>query len=191
VLRKKGYIEMVLAAKLALTVLRAPERARCHFVVVGDTPADFQPDHLHECRQLAATLGIERQVSFVGFRADVRPYLRDFDVAVVPSVYPDPLPRAVIESMAMGKPVLAFDVGGVKEMLSAAEGTLVRGTPPDVEGLAFSFVRYFRDAEARARQGAAARARVRREFDARAHAGRIETEILGLLGRSQTARAAA
>jgi glycosyltransferase involved in cell wall biosynthesis len=191
VLRKKGYVEMLMAAKLCLTLLAAADRPRCHFVIVGDTPADFVPDHLAECRQLAATLGIERQAHFLGFRTDVRPYVRGFDVAVVPSVYPDPLPRAVIESMAMGKPVVAFDVGGVTEMLSADEGTLVRGCPPDTEAMAVAFVRYFRDAEARARQGQAARARVRREFDARAHAGRIEAEILGLLGRGSPVRAAA
>ena len=66
ILRKKGYVEMLLAAKLALTLLRKPERARCHFVVVGDTPQDFQPDHLDECRQLAATLGIAEHVTFTG-----------------------------------------------------------------------------------------------------------------------------
>jgi glycosyltransferase involved in cell wall biosynthesis len=191
VLRKKGYVEMLMAAKVCLTLLRAPERPRCRFVIVGDTPADFQPDHLGECRQLAATLGIDKQVHFLGFRADVRPYVRDFDVAVVPSVYPDPLPRAVIESMAMGKPVVAFDVGGVTEMLSADEGTPVHGHPPDIEAMGTAFVRYFRDPDARVRQGAAARARVRRDFDARAHAGRIEAEILSLLGRGAPVRAAA
>ena len=181
ILRKKGYIEMLLAAKLALTLLRKPDRARCHFVVVGDTPQDFQPDHVEECRKLAATLGIAEHVTFTGFRADVRPLVADFDVAVVPSIYPDPLPRAVIESMALGKPVIAFDVGGVSEMLTAREGLLLPGRPPDVEAMAMAMLRLLQDPEARQRLGAAARERAVQHFDARAHAGRIQTEILRIV----------
>jgi len=178
VLARKGYLEMVKAACAALALLSRAERERCHFVVVGDTPQDFRPDHVEECRSLAEKLGIARHVTFTGFRADVRPYLADWDVAVVPSVYPDPLPRAVIESMAAGKPVIAFDVGGVREMLTPAEGTLLPARPPEVADLARAFVRYVRDPGLRARQGQAARERAVRTFDARAHAARIEGEIL-------------
>jgi glycosyltransferase involved in cell wall biosynthesis len=191
ILRKKGFVEMLMAAKMCLTLLRPAERARCHFLIVGDTPQDFVPDHLTECRQLAATLGIGGQVTFAGFQSDVRPWLRAVDVAVVPSIYPDPLPRAVIETMALGKPVVAFDVGGVGEMLGADQGTLLRGTPPDVEAMAFAFVRYLRDPALREQQGRAARARVLRDFDAQAHAGRIEGLILDLTARPPVARAAA
>jgi glycosyltransferase involved in cell wall biosynthesis len=194
VLRKKGYVEMLLAAKLALTLLRKSERGRCHFVVVGDTPQDFQPDHVEECRRLAATLGIAERVTFTGFRADVRPLVADFDVAVVPSIYPDPLPRAVIESMALGKPVIAFDVGGVAEMLTAREGLLLPGRPPDVEAMAMAMLRLLQDPDLRRRLGTAARERAVQQFDARAHAGRIQTEILRIvapraLGQAQAAAA--
>jgi glycosyltransferase involved in cell wall biosynthesis len=177
VLRRKGYLELVRAACVALGRMTRAERARCHFVVVGDTPQDFQPDHVEECRALAAQLGVAGSVSFLGFRADVRPYIADWDVSVVPSVYPDPLPRAVIESMALGKPVIAFDVGGVREMLTPAEGTLLP-RPPEIADLAAAFLRYLRDPALRARQGLAGRRRVVREFSASAHAARIEGEIL-------------
>ena len=84
-----------------------------------------------------------------------------------------------IESMALGKPVIAFDVGGVAEMLSdGKEGALVRGSPPDVEGLAAQFVRYVRDPKLRADQGERARARIVRDFDSRAQARKIQNEIV-------------
>jgi len=190
VLRRKGYIEMVRAARLALDRLSPAERARAAFVVIGDTPADFRPDHVEECRALAAELGIGSQFHLLGFRDDVRPLVADFDVAVVPSVYADPLPRAVIESMALGKPVLAFDVGGVAEMLDdGVTGTLVPfdpGAPAlGINGLAESMVRYARDPELRSRQGRAGRARVERDFDARVHARRIQNEIVAAAGLAQ------
>jgi glycosyltransferase involved in cell wall biosynthesis len=183
ILRRKGYVEMIQAAKIALDAMTADERSRARFVIVGDTPADFVPDHLEECRAIARDLKIDRSVFFTGFRADVKPLVADFDVAVVPSVYPDPLPRAVIESMAMGKPVVAFDVGGVAEMLADGEtGALCRGAPPDVDGLAKQYLRYMRDPELRARQGRAARARIENGFDGASHGRKIQNEIVKASG---------
>jgi glycosyltransferase involved in cell wall biosynthesis len=192
VLRRKGYVEMARAAKLALHRMTERERARCRFVVIGDTPDDFEVDHVAECRALAAELGIAGAFTMLGFRGDVKPLVADFDVAVVPSVYADPLPRAVIESMAMGKPVIAYDVGGVAEMLDdGATGALVHlgatgeggATDEAVERLASAFVRYARDPELRARQGRAARARIERDFTGRAHGRRIQEEILAAARR--------
>jgi glycosyltransferase involved in cell wall biosynthesis len=181
ILRRKGYLEMVRAARITLDALNARDRERCHFVVIGDTPPDFAEDHRGACVALARELQIDDRVTFLGFRTDVRPYLADFDVVVVPSVYQDPLPRAVIEGMALGKPVVAFDVGGVSEMVTdGVEGTLVpltAGEPADVGGLAAAMLRAFRDPAMRRAQGAAARARVERDFDARAHAAHIEKLI--------------
>ena len=189
VLRRKGYVEMVQAACVALGRMNPAERRRCHFVVVGDTPQDFRPDHVQECQALASSLGVARQVSFLGFRADVKPYLDAWDVAVVPSVYPDPLPRAVLESMAFAKPVIAYDVGGVREMLSPDTGTLLPRAG-DVGELAAAFLRYLRDPGLRARQGAAARQRVVAGFGAQAHGARIQSEILRAGGRAELAIAA-
>lgn len=183
ILPRKGYVEMVRAAKRALEQMSDDERRRAHFAVLGDTPEDIHPDHLAECRALVRELGLERSFTFLGFKTDVKPYVADFDVAVVPSVYPDPLPRAVIESMALGKPVVAFDVGGVGEMLRGGEtGALVRGEPPDVEGLAAQFLRYLRDPALRAAHGRAGRARVERDFDGATQAMRIQDEIVRAAG---------
>ena len=183
ILPRKGYVEMVRAAKAALDQMTEGERARVHFAVLGDTPADMRPDHLEECRALVRELGIEKRFTFLGFQVDVKPFVADFDVAVVPSVYPDPLPRAVIESMAMGKPVIAFDVGGVAEMLKDGVcGALVRGAPPDVAGLAAEMLRYARDPELRARHGKGGRERILRDFDSRTQARRIQDEIVRAAG---------
>jgi len=177
VLRRKGFVELIHAVRRAAAAMSAGERASCRFVVIGDTPQDFRPDHVAECRELAAALGVADLISFLGFREDVRPYLDEWDVAVVPSVYPDPLPRAVIEAMAFGKPVIAYDVGGVREMLSPDAGALLP-RPGDVADLAAALLRYLRDPALRARQGQAARARAVDQFGARAHGARIQSEIL-------------
>jgi glycosyltransferase involved in cell wall biosynthesis len=186
ILPRKGYIEMARAAHIALSRMTDEEKQKVHFVVLGDTPQDMRPDHLEECRALVKQLGIEKSFTFTGFRKDVKPYVTDFDVAVVPSVYPDPLPRAVIESMALGKAVIAFDVGGVAEMMKDGKtGTLVRGVPPDVAGLAEQFLRYARDRALREEQGKAGRKRIEEEYDARRQARRIQNEIVHAAGLAE------
>jgi glycosyltransferase involved in cell wall biosynthesis len=183
---------MIRAARLVVDRLGPGLRAA--FVVVGDTPEDFQRDHVAECRALAAELGLAGTFHMLGFRADVRPLVADFDVAVVPSVYADPLPRSVIESMALARPVVAYDVGGVVEMVGPDTGELVRfepgaegpesASPASIERLTDAMLRYARDPGLRARQGRAGRELVLRDFDARAHARRIQDEIVRAAGLS-------
>jgi glycosyltransferase involved in cell wall biosynthesis len=186
ILRRKGYVEMIRAARLVLDRMTPKERTKVAFVVLGDTPEDLRPDHLLECRARAEELGLKSQFHFLGFRSDVKPIVVDFDVAVVPSVYEDPLPRAVLESMALAKPVVAFDVGGVSEMLEdGVNGTLVRGRPPDVLGLATAMLRYARDPDLRQRHGEAGRERVLRDFNGPAQAAKIQDEILRAVSRGK------
>ncbi len=181
ILPRKGYVEMIQAAKIALDAMTADERRRAFFVVLGDTPEDIQPDHLAECRALVTSFGLDDKIRFLGFRADIKPYVASYDIAIVPSVYADPLPRAVIETMALGKPVIAFDVGGVAEMLAdGTTGTLARVS--DTDAMAQAMLRYLRDPELRLTHGRAGRRRVELHFDGARQARRIQNEIVAAAG---------
>ena len=178
VLPRKGYPTMVRAARVLLDRATPAERDRAYFVVVGDTPADLPGDHLGECRALAKELGLEDRFLFPGFTDDVRPWCEDFDVVVLPSVYPDPLPRTVIEGMAYRCPVIAFEVGGVGEMVrDGATGSLM-GADSSPEALADVMLAYLRDGDRVAREGASAREAVMEAFDARQHGARIQAQIV-------------
>lgn len=115
VVPRKGYADFL---RVARSVLSAPGAgADVRFVVVGDTPHFFPKDHLRELRDLAGELGLGENFVFTGYRKDVRPYLADFDVFAIPSNYPDPFPRSVIEAMAFGLPVVGFSAGGIAEAI--------------------------------------------------------------------------
>jgi glycosyltransferase involved in cell wall biosynthesis len=81
--------------------------------------------------------------------------------------------------MALGKPVLAFAVGGIPEIVAeGASGLLVSGAPPDVAGLASGMLRYLRDPDARRRHGAAGRRYALEHLEARVHAREVQSELV-------------
>jgi glycosyltransferase involved in cell wall biosynthesis len=68
------------------------------------------------CEALVGTLGLGHQVMFLGHRSDIPELLAACDVFVMPSES-EGLPMAAIEALAMGKPVVGFDVGGMSEVI--------------------------------------------------------------------------
>ena len=83
--------------------------------------------------------------------------------------------------MALSKPVVAFDVGGVSEMLQGGTtGTLVAAG--DEGALAQQFLRYLRDPALRTAHGRAGRVRVEQDFDGARQARRIQNQIVEASG---------
>ena len=111
------------------------------------------------------------------------------DMAAVPSLWSDPLPRTVMEAMAVGKPVVAYDTGGVSEMVvEGRTGFMVQ--PGDVDGLADRMVRLAGDPELRRRFGTAAAERARTDFSFKGHVDRMERILIEASRREKVARPA-
>ncbi len=87
-----------------------------------------------ELHRLRDDLGLADAVQFLGFRKDVLDVIAATDVVVVPSIWADPFPYAVLEAMACSKPVLASRVGGIPEMVTNDSALLI--PPGDPEALA-------------------------------------------------------
>jgi len=79
-------------------------------VVVGDGP------RLRDARVLAAQLGIQDNVDFLGFRTNVQDILPQFDV-LAHSATTEGFGLALVEAMAAGVPVVAGRVGGIPEVI--------------------------------------------------------------------------
>lgn len=99
-------------------------------------------------------------VRFVGYQADVSPFLAAADIFVQPS-RSEGLPFAALEAMAHGLPVVATGVGGLAGAL-AGVGELV--PPADAEAIAGTLRKVVGDPARRRALGAAGRARVVRDF---------------------------
>jgi glycosyltransferase involved in cell wall biosynthesis len=86
------------------------------------------------------------------------------DVVVVPSVWPEPLSRVLIEAMHFGRPVVATRVGGSPELVDDdVTGVLV--DPGDATSLARAIIALLRDPGHRAQLGAAAAKHVAMALD--------------------------
>lgn len=92
---------------------------KLRLVLVGDGP-EREP-----LQEKARSLGVEQQVTFAGFRRDIPACLHAFDAFVHSSIY-EGLGYTIIEAMAAGIPVVATNVGGVKEFVKpGSTGLLV------------------------------------------------------------------
>ena len=66
-------------------------------------------------------------IHYLGATTDVRPYLDDADVFVLPSYYREGTPRSTLEAMAMGKPIITTDSPGCREtVIDNCNGYAVR-----------------------------------------------------------------
>lgn len=86
-----------------------------------------------ESRKLAQAMGVADRVKFLGYRRDIPLLIKAADATVLPSQR-EGLPRVVMESMAIGTPVIGADIRGIRDLLSGGCGTLV--PVGDVNGLA-------------------------------------------------------
>jgi glycosyltransferase involved in cell wall biosynthesis len=105
------------------------------------------------------------------------------DAAAITTLWPDPLPRVVMEAMAVGLPVVGYGGGGVPEMVADGENGLLVETG-DIDALAAACARLGRDAELRRRLGAAGARRAAELFTVERHLDRMETVLTAAADRS-------
>jgi glycosyltransferase involved in cell wall biosynthesis len=84
----------------------------------GDGKA--REDYLRSLYQLSADLEVAEQMSFLGHVAHPVSLYQVSDVSVLPSVFPEPFGRSVIESLSCGVPVMGSQIGGIPEILTGA-----------------------------------------------------------------------
>lgn len=144
----KGHGFFLEAAKFAN--VRHPD---CHFAITGSG----QPAYKAELEASFAGSPLADRVHFLGTVTDMAAFYRACDVICVPS-RSDPCPRAAIEPLAIGTPVIGSDVGGISETLDHGRtGMLV--PYGDSAALGAAFIKLLDDPGERARLAAAARAR--------------------------------
>lgn len=98
--------------------------------------------------QFRAQAAGDGRIVFMGYRDDVKDFYQAFDLFVCPSRF-EPMPRAMLEAMDAGTPVVASATGGCKELVDEFGGDLFG--PDDVKELASILGRHVRSPQPRHR----------------------------------------
>ncbi|MDK2973165.1 MAG: hypothetical protein PWP23_2920 [Candidatus Sumerlaeota bacterium] len=139
---------------------------KASFVWIGETgEGNFAAPRLAE---RARELGIADRTTFTGPREDATALIARASVFFLSS-RDDPMPKVLMESLALGKDIAAFGVGGVPELLGK-HGTIV--PPQDCTAAARAIVEMLR-APASDAERAAMRATYREQYTTAAFAGRF------------------
>jgi glycosyltransferase involved in cell wall biosynthesis len=162
---KGGHVLIGAAARAAQIMGR-----RVRLLMAGDGPQK------NAWRALAASRRVETEFAgWVEFDDRARIYGRAA-IAAVPSVWPEPFGLVGLDAAAVGRPAVAFDVGGINEWLK--DGVNGRLVPPGEgeQGLARAIASMLDNASERARMGREA-LNVAKSMTVAAHVSRLETVL--------------
>ncbi|HEX9774460.1 MAG TPA: glycosyltransferase, partial [Actinomycetota bacterium] len=159
--KEKGFAQLVDAVDRS--------GAAVHLVIAGEGHSRSSVE------RHAASAGGRHRITFTGWldAADLAGWREAASVVAVPSMWPEPFGIVGLEAMAAGKPVVAFDTGGIREWLVDGE-TGALAPAGDVEAFGRALGALLAD-EARARaMGEAGRARAASVFALDAHVARVD-----------------
>lgn len=148
----KGHPDLLHAAQLVKA--RVPS---AYFVIAGEGPrrANIEADLLR--------MNLEDYVFLIGHRDQVPQVLCDLDLFVLPSYANEGVPQALLQALAMKRPVVATAIGGIPEVItSGVEGLLCEPNQPDV--LAENILRVLTDPELARALAERGRARVTERY---------------------------
>jgi glycosyltransferase involved in cell wall biosynthesis len=170
--REKGIFEFLEAAHM----LKA-QGLKARYLAIGssqkDKPTAVSPEG--KIREL----GLEEDVMLLGFRDDVPVLVSLMDVVVLPS-YAEGIPRILMESAAMAKPMVASRVrGNVDVIIDGQTGLLV--PVRDAPALAAAIQKMLNNPEMAAEMGRKARQRALTHFDERLYFYKTDAEYRRLL----------
>ena len=154
---QKGQEEFLRAIPLVLK-----HRRSAYFVIAGDETRG-EEGYRKRLLDLSERLGVSDHVRFLPFVENVPEFMAAIDLFVLPS-YSETYGLVLIEAMAMGKPVVATNAGGVPEIVEDGRiGLLI--PPRDERALADSIVRLLGDASLRRKFSKQARRDALERFD--------------------------
>ncbi len=167
-LRDKGVLEYAEAAR---RVLKRCPTAR--FLMAGPISPENRSALGEDVIEIWRREG---SIVHIGEARDIRPHIAAADCIVLPS-YREGAPRTLIEASAMGKPVIATDVPGCRDVV--ADGvTGILCNPRDSESLAQAMLRMTAmTREQHAAMGAAGRARMAAYYDQRLVVGAYKAAL--------------
>lgn len=152
------------------------EVSDAYFLIVGGPTFDKDYPYNKKLNQLTEVLEIKDKVRFAGFREDVAEIMSLSSVLVHASIEPEPFGLVLVEGMASGRPVIATDIGGPREIIVQNEsGILI--PPKDEDALAKAVVRVLQDEPFRNKLAENAKATIKARFSIETCISKMEDHL--------------
>lgn len=91
----------------------------CELLLAGGAELPAHKAIMDSCKKAAEDLGLGERVRFLGYRDDVPALLAASDMVVLSSLH-EGLPLSALEAMASGRPFVASDVSGLRDIVRGA-----------------------------------------------------------------------
>jgi len=125
-------------------------------------------------------------IEYLGKTNDVRPYIADASVFVLPSFYREGTPRSVLEAMSMGRPIITTDAPGCREtIIDGKNGFLV--PVKDVDALKSTMEKFILKPDLIVQMGEQSRIIAEEKYDVR-KVNRAILQEMGLLPGKETTK---
>jgi len=136
------------------------QQINCKFLIVG-----FGPE-LPNIKARVRKLNLQNHVIFTGILTN-QPLINIInlsDIIILPNLFPEPLGLVVLEAMACAKPIISFDLGGIKELLKDV-GPKLLIPPNDWKQFTDKISEFLTNKELRTTVGLALRQRAEKYFN--------------------------
>jgi len=135
-----------------------------HYLIVGERHSTKAESRVHVEKMLESlkASGNEDRVHWLGYRTDVAKILEQAELLIHPARQ-EPFGRVLLEAAAMGKAIIATDVGGTSEMLVHRESAWLV-PPDDARSLSDACNKLMSEPETREQIGSNAKHRISKQF---------------------------
>jgi glycosyltransferase involved in cell wall biosynthesis/GT2 family glycosyltransferase len=148
----------MLLVDIARALLRSRPQPDFCFVVAGSGSEEAS------LRTAVSRKGLEQCFEFLGHVSDVADQLSNSDLVIITSSN-EGIPLVLLEAFASGKPVVASDVGAVREVLDDNNGVLIHPGDGEAEAFAAAIQRLLSEPDLRTIKGRNGRRKVEAEYD--------------------------
>lgn len=101
--------------KIAIKAVKKINNSKVHYLICG------VGSEMNNLIKLSKSLGIDKQVHFLGFRSDVNELLKISNIFLFTSLQ-EGLPRSLMEAMASGLPCVISDIRGNRDLIIEGKG---------------------------------------------------------------------
>lgn len=152
-------------------------------LLLAGAPVFDNDSYQRRLLSMAVRFGLQDRIKFAGYRHDLPNVLAAIDIFAFTSIEKDTSPLALLSAMSCGLPIVAFDIEGVKELMTNDQCFLTPGGR--IKELADSLKTLIADEGLRHRLGVSVRQVVVKKLNLDLYTSRMEQVFLKVLGGAQ------